>query len=109
MKNNLGFTLIEVLVALVILTCTLTTAFFSLSQQIKNFNYLQDKTFALWVGDYILKEMRVGLRSLQDSSGTMNMLNKKWRWYATFFPSTNPPIKEVKISVSDQKQKVEIK
>ncbi len=103
MKNNAGFTLIEVLVALLILSIALTAIIRSTSQNIKDTLYIQKKTIALWVGNQVINEVQAGLRkppaapdSLKDSS---RMLNENWSWKVSLQPTPNPRIQEIDVTV----------
>ncbi len=48
-KHNLGFTLIEVLISLMILSITVTTLSSAVSQSTNNVSFLKQKQFANWV------------------------------------------------------------
>ncbi len=102
MKSKAGFTLIEVLIALVILSIALTAIIKSTSQNIKDTLYVQKKTIALWVGNQVMNEIIAGLRPpptdiLKDK---MKMLNETWDWEASLKPTPNPHIQEINVDVS---------
>ena len=103
MKNN-GFTLIEVLIALAILSIALTAIIQSTSQNIKDTLYIQNKTIANWVGSEIIAETEAGILKVPDPpdklSDETDMLGQKWIWQASLKPSPNPKIKELNVSVS---------
>lgn len=109
MRNNSGFTLIEVLVALAILSIAMTAIILSTSQNIKDTLYLQNKTVATWVGTQVVNETRAGLLkpplapdSLKDET---EMLNKRWSWEASLKDTPNPHIKEINVMVFDKANK----
>lgn len=105
MKNETprGFTLIEVLVALVILSIALTAIIKSSAQNIKDTLYLQKKTIALWVGNQIINEVQAGLRKLPTAPDSLKdkstMLNENWSWEASLKPTPNPRIQEIDVTV----------
>ncbi len=106
MKNKSGFTLIEVLIALLILSIALTAIIKSTSQNIRDTLYIQKKTIALWVGNEIMNEIIAGLRkppmapdALKDKS---TMLNETWSWAASLKPTPNPNIQEIDVAVSQR-------
>jgi general secretion pathway protein I len=107
-KNNqlAGFTLIEVLIALAILSISLTAIIKSTSQSIKDTIYLQDKTVAHWVGLQVINEARAGLLNLSSQSDKktdeMEMLGGKWTWEAQLKPTENPHITEIDVDVFRQ-------
>lgn len=100
-KKNKGFTLIEVLIALAILSIALTAIIKSTSQNIKNTLYLQNKTIANWVGAEIVAEIESGLLTVQDNlTDKTEMLGQKWTWEASIKPTPNKKIKELNVTVS---------
>ena len=54
-----GFTLIETMVALVIVTLGMTAVYMQLSQFASNALYLRDKTLASWIASNVATEMSV--------------------------------------------------
>jgi general secretion pathway protein I len=107
MKNNRGFTLIEVLIALVILSIALTAIIKSTSQNIKDTAYLQHKMIAAWVGNEIINEARIGLLKLPAAPDSLKdettMLGEKWTWQATMTPTPNPRIQKIVVDVAQDK------
>src|SRR5687767_14340539 len=93
-----GFTLIEVLIALAILSIALTAVIKATSQNIKDTLYLQDKTIAHWVGLEIMNEVRTHLIKLPQAPDplekTTKMLGQTWAWHAYFSASPNAHIQE---------------
>jgi general secretion pathway protein I len=107
-KNNklAGFTLIEVLIALAILSISLTAIIKSTSQSIKDTIYLQDKTIAHWVGLKVMNEARAGMLNLSPQSEKVTdeteMLSEKWTWDASLKPTNTPHITEIDVDVYRQ-------
>jgi general secretion pathway protein I len=103
MKKTNGFTLIEVLIALAILSIALTAIIKTASQNIRDTLYLEDKTIAHWIGMNIINETRAGLIALPTPPDTLEeettMLGKEWTWQAQFVQSPNPHIKEIHVTV----------
>jgi len=108
-RNNRGFTLIEVLIALAIIAIALTAVMKSTSLSIRNHIYLQNKTIALWVAEDVINQTRVGLLQLSDSeSGTENqtmMFNQAWSWKAWLKPTANAGIQEIDVEVFEKDSK----
>lgn len=103
MKNSKGFTLIEVLIALAIISIALTAIIKATSQNIKNNIYLQEKTIANWVGTEIMNEATIGLLQLPPApdkrDGDLTMLGKTWHWQAHLVATPNPHIQKITVSV----------
>lgn len=98
-----GLTLLEVLIALAIVSIALTAIIKASSQAIQGTEYLENKTEAQWVAELVLNEARLNLLMLPSSpdkiSNTTVMLNKKWYWDAYETTSANNHIKKIEIAV----------
>jgi general secretion pathway protein I len=98
-----GFTLIEVLIALAILSISLTAVIKATSQNIRDTFYIQNKMIAHWVGINLINEARAGLLKLptmeQDSKQEVIMLGQHWQWEGHTSSSPNSQIKEIHIAV----------
>ena len=98
-----GFTLIEVLIALAIVSIAMTAIIKAATQNIRGTNYLQDKTIALWVGQQVLNEARVGLLTLPENSNKQNektmMLGQDWYWQAVQEETPNSHIQKITVTV----------
>lgn len=69
-----GFTLIEVMTAMTIISITLTTALVALSGIVDNTAYTRDKTLALWVAKNRLTERAAGILQTQGEERQGNAL-----------------------------------
>lgn len=58
-QRHRGFTLIETLVALVIVALGMTAVYMQLSQYASNAIYLRDKTLASWIGSNAVTELSI--------------------------------------------------
>lgn len=101
MKNKLGFTLIEVLIALVILSVALTAVIKAVSQNLRDTAYLEQKNIADWVGTNIINEVQLGLRTLSSGEVTAKaeMLDQEWIWTARVSTTPNTHIKKIEVKV----------
>lgn len=85
MKHIKGFTLLEIMVALVILAIALSAASFAISRNAQNATYIDQKTAAHWVAMNIISKEQ--LKALQpnfygggEDNGETTMLNYTWYW-----------------------------
>ena len=87
-NNKKGFTLIEVIIALAILSIALFSIIISSSEIIRNIDYLRKKTIAIWVAGNVITEARIGEISLpltlKPVYGKTKMLNSNWQWRLSF-------------------------
>ncbi len=97
-KKVVGFTLIEVLIALAIISIALTAMIKATSQDIRDTSYLEDKMIAHWVGLQVINEVRADIIKSNQSNET-DMLGKKWRWKESLIETPNPHIKKITVTV----------
>jgi general secretion pathway protein I len=82
LHNARGFTLIEVLVALVIVAVSMTGAILVVTQRARDGTYLRDKTLAHWIAMNLLTERRLQTAAprLGKSSDGLEFGGRQWRW-----------------------------
>ncbi len=79
LKDQVGFTLIEVMTALVILSITVTALSSAVSQSTNNISQLKQKQFANWVAHNQMSLYMLGeLESVQGSSRFAD-INYRWK------------------------------
>jgi len=82
-----GFTLVEVMVALVIVAIALPALLISVYRQVDGTAYLRDKSVANWVAANKMAEIRL-ISSLNSktlegkNSGSEEMADREWFWWA---------------------------
>lgn len=81
-KHQNGFTLVEVLVALAVLTIALAAVMRAMSQSIDTSAGLRDRTVAMWVAQNRLTTHQVqrDFPSLDTTEGDAEMAGRTWRW-----------------------------
>jgi general secretion pathway protein I len=95
-----GFTLLEVLVALVILAVASAGLIGAAGQSIQQLNRLQEKTFAGWVASNKLAELRAaGLPSNGVSDETADMAGQSWKIHIAVSDTPQPDIRKAIIEV----------
>lgn len=85
MRRNSGFTLVEVLVALLVLALALTAWQLRISGQLDSAGYLRDKTLAQWVAHDQLQYLQLAQRLGQQLStttqrGSSTLAGRTWYW-----------------------------
>ena len=102
-KINNGFTLIEVLIALAILSIAIIAIVKSSAQNIKDTMHLQNKTIATWIAVDVLNETQALLLKLPMSPDSQKeaviTLNQHWSWEANKNITPNSHIKEIHVTV----------
>lgn len=96
-----GFTLIEVLAALVIVSLGLLGVITAVGQTASNTSYLRDKTIAHWVAMNRLTEARLqpAAPKVDESSDEVEMAGRKWRWTMTVMQTPIDSIRRIDVSV----------
>ena len=76
-----GFTLIEVLAALVIVALGMIAAIQAVTQSARNGTYLRDKTLAHWIGMNVLTERRLQAAApdIAESTGRVEFADQQWQ------------------------------
>jgi len=101
LKQKNGFTLLEVLVAMVILSISLLAAIKVATEVTNSAIYLQDKTIAQWVAMNKVAEMRLAknLPKLGKSNGEEEMAGRTWRWDILVKNTAYLKLREVEVGV----------
>jgi general secretion pathway protein I len=101
-RRNTGFTLIEVMVALVIVSLALAGVAASMGQMIDTANTMRDRTFASWIAQNKIAEMRLAgvIPEVGESSGEVDYANTTWAWTANVSETGVENLLKVDVSVS---------
>ncbi|MDB6161347.1 MAG: hypothetical protein JWO04_5053 [Gammaproteobacteria bacterium] len=99
-----GFTLIEVLVALVIVAVGMSALMGALSSSAKTVAYMQDKTFAEWVALNQIASVRIALQKGQipatgNTTGDIELGSRTWHWRQEVVDSQVPGIRRIDVKV----------
>lgn len=101
-RGEAGFTLIEALVALVILSLAATTLIGATESHIDRIRGLESRTVAQWVAENQLAEMRLAHNGpAVTRSATANMMGRDWRVRVVTTPTSDPALVEVEVTVSE--------
>ncbi len=107
LRNNLtGFTLIEVLLALAVISIALTALLKATSQNTAFTDKLKEKTLGHWVAMQGISSIQLGLVSLnlsQESTYTIEMAGHTWYWRAMVKPTALKHMQQISVRVSSKK------
>lgn len=100
-----GMTLIEVLVAMLILSITLVASLRTVGSATSNQMVLRDRLLAEWAGRQVLSERRIGIRPWRDSGENQGELTLNGRLFVyqeniTYVPGSNPDFRLLQLSIA---------
>jgi general secretion pathway protein I len=97
-----GFTLIEVMVALAIVAFALTSIAASMNRMIDTANAMQERTYASWIAQNKIAEMRLAnvIPEVSSSSGQIDFAGTQWAWRAVVSETGIENLFRVDVSVS---------
>jgi len=108
-KSHFGFTLLEVLIALVILALAFSTAFVLLSATSRHLLSIQDKTGATWVGLNVIAKAQLGMISITQTNTNTNGIDKmfdlNWKWNLNAYPTANANVLRMTVNVQKENAK----
>lgn len=105
-----GFTLIEVLVALVIVAVGMGVLMSTLTSSARTVVYLQDKTFAEWVALNQITLLRLQLQQgnlppQKTTNGDLDYAGRTWHWRQEVVASTVPGLERIDFKVRPKEVK----
>ncbi len=100
--GSYGFTLLEVMVALAIVALSLTAVTASMSQMITAANSMRDRTYASWIAQNRIVELRLATATPEvgASSGEVQYANTEWAWRAEVSETGVDDLYQIEVSVS---------
>ncbi len=102
-SNRAGFTLLEVLVALVVVAIAVAALARAGSQALDGQYQAEQRTLAMWVADHVLAEMRLDPPgSSGRRQGTQSMGDRDWYWEALIQPAPGDAMLRVDVAVYSQ-------
>jgi general secretion pathway protein I len=96
-----GFTLVEVLVALVVVALGLTALMVAVNGTARTSGLLRDKTLAQWIALNRLSEVRLNVVKFGQNTdtGELNFGSRKWHYDTRYFDTSIPSMKRVVVRV----------
>ena len=106
MNKKLGFTLLEVLVALAILAIALAAVIKTTTENAENARYLRDKTLAQWVAMNVLTEIQVRGEwpALGKNEGQALMADHEWYWTMQISETVDQELRRLEMQVRDRRE-----
>ncbi len=103
--SSLGFTLIEVLLALAVIAIALTALLKTSAQNITNTNRIKDKTISHWIAMQGVAMIQLGLlqtNTRQETTQVTTLFGQRWYWRIN--TSTTPIPSVLKITIKTSKK-----
>ncbi len=101
MRRAQGFTLVEVLVALMIVALGLAALMVAVSGTARTSGYLRDKTLAQWIAMNRITEVRLNITQFGQNTdtGEIDFGNRKWHYDTRYFDTSVASMKRVVVRV----------
>ena len=101
-KTRRGFTLIEVLVALAVISISLVAIAGEMISMLNAANTMQERTYASWIAHNKVTEMRLAnvIPEVSTSSGELQYANREWAWRAVVSETGVENLFRVDVTVS---------
>lgn len=105
--NQRGFTLMEVLVAMVVLSMGLLAVIKVVSEVSTSAIQLRDKTYAQWVALNKVAEMRLKTSwpTPGKSDGDTDMAGRTWHWIMEVKNTEDKDVRKLEVSVNPESEK----
>jgi general secretion pathway protein I len=100
---NKGFTLVEVMVALMIVSMALPALVILVMSQVDGAAHIRNKTYAMWIAENELtrltllnnKELFPTFKLAEKDSGKTEMMGLQWQWQFETVPAEEIPVKGI--------------
>ena len=101
MNARRGFTLLEVLIALVVVALALLALTRTAGGQVRSFDALRERTLAGWVAANVLSETRIAtpMPATGKRDGRVRFANRDWRWQLEVKATDDPGMRRLEVLV----------
>lgn len=99
--DQCGFTLVEVVVALAITAIGMLAVFKTIGDTAHNVTDLRDRTFATWVADNRITEIRISgeMPSVEETAGEVEFAGRRWHWVAKVSQTQVQGLRRIDVAV----------
>ncbi|NRA83394.1 MAG: type II secretion system minor pseudopilin GspI [Gammaproteobacteria bacterium] len=101
LKQQLGMTLIEVMVALAVFSLAALAAVNVATEHMRSLSYIEQKTQALWIANNHLTQLHLDqkLPKLGDTKGEVEFAGQTWYWQQEGLKTPDPDFRLVRIRI----------
>ncbi len=101
MKKNAGFTLLEVMIALLVISVALAALIKSNAEGTRHLTMLRDKTFAHWAALNVINELRLetAFPDLGSQSGETRLAEQVFYWQRTTEKTPDAKLRRVDLQL----------
>lgn len=102
LRRHRGFTLIEVLVAVLVFGVIATAASEVASNYIGTYERIRDRTLATWIAENEITEMRLleNLPEISEETDELEYANRNWQLETVVSATEDPRIRRVEVNVA---------
>lgn len=101
----MGFTLLEVLIALVIVSIVFLSTLYSITEMTANTTLLREKTWCSLIASNVITETHLGIIDAPQYPNKISqqtrMADQVWSWTAEETPSWNPKLQGILVNVQN--------
>lgn len=111
MRTSVGFTLLEVLVALAVLAIAMGAIISAATQSVNTVATLRDQTFASWVALNQVNQQLLDVKPWPGEgsrTGSADLANRVWRWEARFSETEDPDLRRLDLIVRASENGLEL-
>ncbi len=109
-RRQIGFTLLEVLVALAVLAITMTALVGSAGNHARNQTYLEQRSLAQWVALNRMAESRLDQRAPVTGvkQGDLHFANQNWQWQTKISETPDKNVHQIEVVVHREGDETEL-